>query len=350
MSDRHFVHHEDEVQLAKILRDSKPWLEKYGTTVIYGLAAVMAVAAVGVYIARRPPATAPESREMLLASTPEDYQAIADATPDSKIGIIARVRQAELLLGNAVEKLFSDREKAVEELAAATTAFERLAERKDVTGYQRERVLAGLARAAESQCDGTDESVQAAIQAWELLLKEFPDSKLFKDLAEERVKKLSDESTKSFYAWFHSQNPKPADDLQIPQDGPGAVPDIPRISIPDLTSPMPTVPSAPVDAKEGDAKEEASDTSAPAADTPATETPAAEPKAEEKPADIASGDAKTADPAPADPAATPEALKDAPADPEPAAESPEKPEAPQDAPPADPPAAEAPASPEKSGE
>lgn len=284
MSDRHFVHHEDEVQLAKILRESKPWLEKYGTTAIYVMAAIMAVAAVVVYISRRPPATAPESRELMLASlssspSPEDYQAVADSTPNSKIGIIARVRQAELLLSNAVEKLFTDREKGLEELNAAATAFQRLDERKEVAGYQKERVLAGLARVAEAQCDGTDESIKAAVSAWERLLKEFPDSKLFREFAEQRVKKLSSESTRSFYAWFHSQNPKPSDDLQIPQDGPGTVPDIPKISLPDLTAPATKSDEAPASVPAASSEAKTGTPESPQ-ETPAADKPAAEPKPE----------------------------------------------------------------------
>ena len=43
MSDRHYVHHENEVQLAKLLKESRPFFERYGTTMIYGVAALMAI-------------------------------------------------------------------------------------------------------------------------------------------------------------------------------------------------------------------------------------------------------------------------------------------------------------------
>ena len=247
MSDRHYVHHEDEVALAKILKESKPWLERFGTTLIYGLAAVLAIAAVIVYVARRPPATASESQALMLAATPEDYQNVADEAANSPIGTVARIRQAELSLQNAVSNMFTERKLAIEELDKAASTYDRLSERKDIDGVLRERVLAGVARVAETRCDGTDATVKAAVDAWQKLLKEFPESKMFKDIAEDRVKKLPAEATKSFYAWFQEQKPEPGDDLQLPQDGPGKVPAIPHIDIPDLTTPS----AAPAKASEG---------------------------------------------------------------------------------------------------
>lgn len=267
MSDRHYVHQEDEVALAKILKESKPWLEQYGTTIIYGVAAVLAVSAVAVYIARRPPATAGESSGLLLASSLEDYQTVADSAPDSPIGLVARIRQAELSLDEAVGQLFTDREKSVESLDKATRTFENLADRKDLNSDMRERVLAGVARVLECRCDGTDATVNPAIEAWEKLLKEYPDSKKFKDIAESRVKTLKSDKSKAFYAWFHTQNPKAGDDLLLPQDGPGKVPDVPKVELPDFTT-----PAAPAEG----AKTDGAKTETPAA--PAEATPAAEAK------------------------------------------------------------------------
>ena len=321
MSDRNYVHTEDEVQLAKILKDSKPWLEQYGTTVIYALAAVLAVSAVFVYISRRPPATATESQALMLASTSEDYQAVADEKPDSEIGMIARLRQGELALRDAINNMFTDRKSGLEKLDEAAATFERLSDRKDLSPWMRERVLAGLARVAETRCDGTDETAKAAVAAWEKVLKDFPDSKMFKELAEDRIKKLPLDSKKAFYAWFHQQDPKPGDDLQLPQDGPGKVPELPNLSIPDLKSLVPPSPTSPESKPADGAATPAAPTEpgAPAATTPepAAETPAAPAQASPAPADATPAAPEgTATPAAAD--ATP-----APAEtPAPAAETP----------------------------
>jgi len=314
MSDRHYVHHEDEVALAKILKESKPWIEQYGTTLIYGLAAILALAAGIVYFARRPPATAAESQALLLASTPEDYQDVADRAPDTPIGNVARLRQAELSFRNAMSNMFSDRKLADEELEKAANTYERLLERKDLEGDLRERVLAGMARVLETRCDGSPTATTAAVAAWEKLQKEFPDSMMFKVIAEDRVKKLQLKPTADFYAWFQQQKPTPGDDLLLPQDGPGLVPDIPKISLPDFSTP-PT-PS--------ETKPEATGEATPADSTPA-EKPATENAvpAEEKPetpaeATPAPDDEKPA--APAEPTPAPAAEAPTPAEGTPAPE------------------------------
>jgi hypothetical protein len=306
MSDRHYVHQEDEVALAKILKESKPWLEQYGTTIIYGVAAVLAVSAVVVYVARRPPATAAESSGLLMASSVEDYQTVADSSPDSPIGIVARLRQAELSLDEAAGQLFTDREKGVKTLDNAARTFENLADRKDLNSVLRERVLAGVARVLECRCDGTDATVKPAIEAWEKLLKEYPDSKMFKDIAESRVKTLKSDNSKAFYAWFHTQNPKASDDLLLPQDGPGKVPDVPKIDIPDFTT-----PAAPAEG----AKTEGAKTETPAA--PAEGTPTAE----EKPAPAEGTPAPEAKPTPAEGTPAPAEAAPAPAEATPAPEA-----------------------------
>ncbi|MFM8476119.1 MAG: hypothetical protein ACKOEO_10030, partial [Planctomycetaceae bacterium] len=98
MSEPQFTHQPDEIQLAKILRESRPFVERYGTAAIYGAAALLAVAAIVVYIARRPPATAAESAKLLKAETPEEFGEIADNAPGTTIAQAALVREAELIL------------------------------------------------------------------------------------------------------------------------------------------------------------------------------------------------------------------------------------------------------------
>jgi len=281
MSDRHYVHHENEVQLAKLLKESKPFFERYGTTMIYGVAALMAIAAVVVYVQRRPAPTAEVSRDLLLATlstTAEDFQAVADQSPDSPIGILARLRQADRELEDAVSNLFTNREASKENLETAEKAYKQLEDRKDIIDSVRERVLVGLARVAECRCDGTDESMNAAIAAWERILKVFPDSKTFKSIAESRIKRLASKESHEFYAWFSTQNPKPGDDLLMPQDGgPGQVPSMPLF--PDLHNfGLPGTADTPA-------------TETPATETPATETPAADAPG----SDAAPGDAPAAD-------------------------------------------------------
>jgi len=344
MSDRHYVHPHDEIALAKLLKESKPFLERYGTTIIYALAAVMAITAVFVYVQRRPSPTAEASHQLLLATTAEDYQNVADTFSDTPIGILSRLRQADRKLEDAVSAMFSNREAAMDDLAAAHKAYEELENRKDIVDAVRERVLVGLARVAECRCDGSEESIKAATAAWERVLTSFPDSKTFKVVAEARVKRLGTKDCSEFYAWFHELNPKPGDDLLLPQDGrPGQVPGMPNFpTLQDLGLPLGHPPISPG-----------------ASEKPTGEkTSAAEPAESTEPAKEAEkGDAPAEGP-PADPAATPEPASDTKAE----TQAPEAPKAdaskvdapasdaaPADAPKTEPPAVE-PTTPEKSGE
>lgn len=314
MSDRHYVHHEDEAQLAKLLKESRPFLEKYLTTMIYGVAALLAVAAVVVYLQKQPAPTADVSRALLLATTAEDYQAVADEHPDSPLGILARLRQADGELEDAVTQMFTDREKAADSLAVATKAYEQLESRKDVDDSIRERVLVGLARVAECRCDGSDETVRAASAAWDRVLQEFPVSENFRAIAESRIKRLTSEDSHEFYAWFSQQNPKPGDDLLMPQDGtPGQVPSVPSFpSLHNLGLPKAgeTTPAAPVEDNaaetktEEPAKPEGTDADQSAA-VPSTPDP--------------STDAATESPKPDEPTADTEPAKEEPAKEEPSA-------------------------------
>ncbi len=320
MSDRHYVHHEDEVALAKLLKESKPFLERYGTTIIYGVAAILAIAAIVVYMQRKPAPTAELSRDLMLAKSAEDFQAIADGSPTSQIGILARLRQADSELEDGVSKLFTDREASKTNIENAEKAYKQLEDRKDVNDSIRERVLVGLARIAECRCDGTDGSMNAATEAWQRVLKAFPDSKTFKAIAEARIKRLATEDSRKFYAWFSTQNPKPEDDLLMPQDGmPGQVPAMPtfpslqNLGLPNL-SPSASDSTPPAETKSDEPKKDA----APEADKSSEEKPADVPATPDTPATPESDAPKTdatpaGDAAPADAAAKDATTPDAPA-------------------------------------
>ncbi len=238
MSDKHYTHHHDQTHLEAALRKSKPFFEEYGTTLIYALAAVLAVAAIVVYMQRQPPENADASRELAAAvspssgsatSQPELFRDVADNFPGTEIATWARLRQADRLLDNAITKLFTDRKTAIEELENAETAYSNLAERGDINDAIRERVMIGQARLAEARCDGTDTTTTNAVNAWKALVTQFPKGMLKKH-AEDRIERLGRKSTQDFYAWFHAQNPKPGDALEMPADGPGQVPNIPDFS------------------------------------------------------------------------------------------------------------------------
>jgi len=292
----------DQTKLEEALRSTKPWFAENGTTLIYALAAVLAVAAVVVFMQRQPSGDLQASGRLLLAAAPEDYRQVADDFPETTIGIWARLRQGDRLLDNAVGNMFTNREVGKEELTSARAAYERLADRSDIDEDVRERVLIGLARIAETSCDGEPDSTNAAVEAWQDVLGEFPES-IVKKHAEERIVQLQSDESKSFYAWFDEQNPEPVDPGLAP--GQPAVPDMPslhNLTIPESagstdadppeaekTDDVPakaeasseTETSETSDDSTESAKPESNEDSKPQADSPATSDDKAAPKADD---------------------------------------------------------------------
>lgn len=226
----------DQTKLEEALRSTKPWFAENGTTLIYALSAVLTVAAVVVFLQRQSEGDVQASRELGLATDPEGYRDVADSFPETTIGIWARLRQGDRLLDNAVGNMFTNREVALEELDQAEAAYQRLAERSDVDEQVRERVLIGLARIAETRCDGKEETTNVAVDAWKRVLNEFSES-IVKKHAEERVEHLQSVESQTFYAWFHEQNPTPDDPGLAP--GQPAVPEMPslhNLTIPESAS------------------------------------------------------------------------------------------------------------------
>lgn len=315
---------EEMTELEKLIRSSKPWFESNGTILIYALAAVLLVAAAVVYFNRQPDGNVQATSDLMLASSAEEYRDVADAYQDMELGTWARLQQADRLLDECVGGMFSDRKEGLELLDQAATTYQRLADSDDLPDAVRERVIIGQARLKEVECDGTSESAQAAIAAWQKVLDEYPDT-IIKDHAESRIAQLDTEDSRRFYAWFHSINPEPIDpglsegqpivpDLPEGMEGlldgagPGSLPtetdgdDMPADTDntdegateagTDGSGDAPVVPEIPEAAGTGGTPTEppAGDTPAadtPAGDSPATDTPTEEPPATETPADPA---------------------------------------------------------------
>ena len=315
-------HHDERTELEKLLLNSKPWFQENGTVLIYAMAAFMAIAAIYVYVNRTPPANVEASRDLLLARTPEEYRDVADAYPDTAIGTWAKLRQAERLLDDAVTNMFTNRPEGKSLLEQSDTAFQVLIERSGLDDQVRERVLIGLARIAETKSDGSEEATKTAVDAWQRILNEY-EKTIVKEHAEARVKELSTDKSKAFYAWFQAQNPTPADPGLAP--GQPNVPDVPDLDSMGLTIPGVQTPESvtgeekPAEGSEGKTEEAKPADEKPA--TPAAETPAEPVKVEEaKPEAAAKPAEPTAEPAKETPAAEPKV--ETPATEAPAAEAP----------------------------
>ncbi|MEO1980563.1 MAG: hypothetical protein ABGZ24_08615, partial [Fuerstiella sp.] len=203
----------------------------------------------------------------------------------------------------------TNREVGKEELKAAKAAYDQLADRP---GQVRERVLIGLARVAETGCDGNEKTHKTAIDAWDDVLAEFPDS-IVKKHAEERKAQLDTAESKSFYAWFDKQDPKPVDPGLAP--GQPAVPDMPslhNLTIPESAGSTDGLPAEADNSNDVPAKPEASSE---------TETPEKSDDSTEPAKSESDGDPKPPAESPATPSGEGEAKAGSDATPEPATAS-----------------------------
>lgn len=234
MSDKHYTHHDDRTHLESALRKTVPWFEANATFLIYGLAAVLAVAAAVVWVRRQPQENSEVSALWMDAEQPEDFQNIADEHGGTSLGRLARLQQADSLLNSAIRKSFTDRAAANLELEQADAALNRLTDLGDLDSSAAERVLIGKARLAEVRCDGTAESMQSVIAAWQAIL-DYNDASIAKEMVERRIARLGTPEAAEFYVWFHALDPKPEDDLTAPGMPGSALPG-PGTSVPAIPS------------------------------------------------------------------------------------------------------------------
>ena len=113
--------------------------------------------------------------------------------------------QANRSLEDGIRGSFSDRQGAIDSLEDAEKKYRELLQETEISPELEERSLFGLARCLESLV-GKDTS--KPVEAYEALLKKYPDS-IFKKVAEEQISKLKANEGQEFYAWFQAQDPKP---------------------------------------------------------------------------------------------------------------------------------------------
>lgn len=224
---------DNQTELEKLIRKCGPWIAANATTLIYALAAFLAIAAVYVYMNRVPDGNIEASRILLMAASPEDYRDVADEFPNTKIGVWSRLRQADRLRDDAVTQLFKDRVLGMEVLEQSEAAYQQLAG-MDLDEQVRERVLIGLARVADAKLDGTQETAETAIAAYQRVLDDF-ESSIDKENITKRIAQIGTEESKAWNAWFTTFKPTPA----------SSVPDMPGLG--DAGLGAPAAPTATAD-------------------------------------------------------------------------------------------------------
>jgi hypothetical protein len=272
------------------------FLEKYGKQIAFGAIALVILFAVGTFMSNTGQQGAEESwSRFAKAQVAADFANVASDFPGTEVAVWARLTEGEMLLREAVQLQFSDRSAANGEFKKAGEALDSVLASSSIPRVAQERALLGKARLLEATSDG---SMDEAIAAYEKV-KGFPNS-IYAELVDSRIETLKNDGTKSFYAWFSKQSPKPEDRAQ-PRDGlPSGHPELPVT--------LPPIPEELFPADWSDLKVD----DAPPFEIPAGESPAAtEEEKSAKPADDAADktptDAKTDDDKPS---ASGEAAKD----------------------------------------
>ena len=190
------------------------WYEENSSRLLVGVLIVAAAIAVGVYVTRSSYARRAEAWAAFAACrSSEEYANVADDFEGTAVGAWARLNAGEGQLQQGIQLMFRDRAAGVAELKEAETRLKGLVDDSGTPKEVRERALIALARLRETASDG---DLQPAIALYKQFLTEFPKSVL-RATAEQRVDALEAGRSQEFYAWFHKQNPKPAD-LEKPSD------------------------------------------------------------------------------------------------------------------------------------
>ncbi|HTN04273.1 MAG TPA: hypothetical protein VL132_20445, partial [Planctomycetaceae bacterium] len=166
-------HHLHEHELGKLAVKTQTVLEKHGIAIAAAFAAVLLALIVGGWWTMTASnATAAHWTELAAAGTSEEFGAVADKLKGTAPGYWARLREGELVLDEALPKMFSDREAGLADMKRCQTAFQEVLDAGSAAPEPvRERALFGLARVLETTSNGDTEP---AIKTWQRLVTEFP--------------------------------------------------------------------------------------------------------------------------------------------------------------------------------
>jgi len=340
--EEHNYHHApDKTELEKWLTAGLEKIEPYANQILIGFIVVTLVAVGLIYASRSSSSTQSEGwAEYVTYNTPDDFAALADDLPTAPVSPFARLQAGRLWLQEGINSSMTNRENSNEQLHKAQVSFEKLViAGTAVPPEVRSEALYGLAMTLEASSDG---STDDAVKAYQKLVDEFENS-THTPWAKTRISELETEDAQQFYAWYHTQDPKPTDRPK-PQDIPSTPPmhGLPELNLEsddssasgdtELKGPSLPVPPKGTDdpKKEMEAPREfPKEGDKPKEETPATDKPQgkpAPPKPEEKPAD------KPAEKPEAKPEAKPESKPEV----KPEAKPEEKPAAPEEPKPEEP--------------
>ncbi|MFO1005974.1 MAG: hypothetical protein U0929_08445 [Planctomycetaceae bacterium] len=305
----------EQTELAHWFTDLQRKIEPHTNKIV--LAVILAtIGIVGYQVINRSAAarTSEAWSKYATCTTAESFEDLADDNAGSEVEAWARLEAARKYVEAGVRLSLTNRKSSDENLNNGKTQLDKLLNAPTISEDVREQALSQLAVCLEALSDGDE---KPAIEAYEKLLSQFPDSH-YAGWAKHRVEELKKPVTSEFYAWFRKAQPAPPERPK-PQDAkPG---EVPNIQLTPETKPAEGTPPA-TEAPKTEEKPAETPAAPATPESPAVEKPAEAPSAEkpaETPAAPATEKPAEAPAAPAAPAAeTPAPEKPA----EPAAEAP----------------------------
>ena len=202
------IHHyeEDQTLLARWLSRAA---SKGPSFWILTVGCVAVVAAVGYFVNSllATPSQASEGwQEMILASSTEDFQRLAETQSTSPVGPWAALQAASARYRDAVSRLPNERDAAAPILTQALEGFREVEKHaKADEPMLRRLAMMGVARTLE-----TSDDLPGAIAEYEAIAKEWPDSSDGKGAAK-RVSTLKDPKVIAFYKKFETYKARPGE-------------------------------------------------------------------------------------------------------------------------------------------
>lgn len=298
--------HPEQNELAHWFTDLQRKIEPHTNKIV--LAVILAtIGVVGYQVINRSAAARKSEAwsKFAICTTAESFEDLADDNAGEEIEAWARLEAARRYVEAGVRLSMTNRKSSDENLNNGKEQLDKLLNAPTTSEDVREQALSQLAVCLEALSDGDE---KPAIEAYEKLLSQFPDSH-YAAWAKHRIEELKNPATSEFYAWFRKAQPAPPERPK-PQDArPG---EVPNIQLTPETKPEESAAPATDAAKTEDKPAEAAATpetpatpEAPAAEKPA-EAPAAEKPAEapaapatEKPAEAPAAPASETPAAPA---------------------------------------------------
>ncbi|KAA5539900.1 tetratricopeptide repeat protein [Roseiconus nitratireducens] len=273
-------------------------IEPYSKLILAGIVAiVVGLIAIGLYTSGQT-AKRSDATLQLLMDNPE----VAQQYPGTVAAAWSLLYQGNDNLARGISALYTDRDEAETLLAEAKTQF------IDARGASNDTILDSRANFGLGMASESLGEIDEAIEAYKRTI-DANESEQMVEVAQERIDRLSDPSTKDFIAWFSEQDFSPADP-SLPPELPGAssLPELPDLDLPELDLGDEMSSSESGEAEDTPAKSLEGGLELPADESPAEDAPE-QPKADGASSD-AGADSPAAEPtsdAATDPAPAPEA-------------------------------------------